>query len=342
MPKLACRWRGGEALRELQSATLASLKFGVLYQRSRGLRNPRDFARRVEELGFDSFWMGESPTNRSPSWDTLAALCFAAAGTSRISIGSNVLLLPLHHPVWVAKQWGTLDHLSGGRAILCVGIGGEYPKQFEAFGVPISERGRRADEAIQVIRNLWTQPAASHTGPFFQFDGIVMEPKPATAPCPPIWVGGRPGGTETGPDGKPRYKSRTGAIQRAARVGDGWCPYYMTPETYRASVESVKRYSARMGRDVTHMTWGYQTHLWLRGSYQEALHEATARLRYGRNLAQRIGGYDILGNPREIMAKIHEFATAGVGHFILSVEAPPDHLENHLQRLADEVLPRCR
>ena len=320
---------------------MAGLKFGIVYQRSRELRNPRDFARRVEELGFDSFWMGESPTSRSPSWDTFAGLCFAAAGTSRISIGSNVLLLPLHHPAWIAKQWGTLDHLSGGRAILCVGIGGEYPKQFEAFGVPIPERGRRADEAIQVIRNLWTQPTSTYKGRFFQFDEIVMEPKPATKPCPPIWVGGRPGGIEAGPDGRPRYKSRTGAIKRAARYGDGWCPYYMTPQTYRESVELVKRHTSEVGRDVSPMAWGYNTHLWLRDSYEEALEEATARLRHGRNLARRIEGYDILGTPREIIARIQEFATAGVEHFVLSVEAPPGHLESRLVRLAHEVLPRC-
>ncbi len=320
---------------------MAGLKFGIVYQRSRELRHPRDFARRVEELGFDSFWMGESPTSRSPSWDTLVGLCFAAAGTSRISIGSNVLLLPLHNPAWIAKQWGTLDHLAGGRAIMCVGIGGEYPKQFEAFGLPVSERGRRADEAIEVIRNLWTQPTASHEGRFFRFNEIVMEPKPATKPCPPIWVGGRPGGIEAGPDGRPRYKSRTGAIKRAARYGDGWCPYYMTPQMYRESVDLVQRFALEVARDVSRLAWGYNTHVWLRDSYEEALGEATVRLRYGRNLSRRIEGYDILGVPGEMVSRIQEFASAGVEHFILSVEAPPGQLERQLAQLAQEVLPLC-
>jgi len=114
--------------------------FGAFYSRSAELPDPAAFARRVEELGFDSFWAGETPTNRGPSLDAFTALCYAAAATRRITVGSDVLLLPLHNPVWVAKQFGTLDVLSNGRVILGAGVGGEFPKQFEAFGVPVGER----------------------------------------------------------------------------------------------------------------------------------------------------------------------------------------------------------
>ena len=106
---------------------MAKLKFGGMYRRSKDHPDPMSFARRLEELGFDGFWAPETPTNRGPSMDTFAVLCYAAAATKRITVGSNVLLLPLHHPSWVAKQWGTLDILSGGRTVLCVGAAGEYP-----------------------------------------------------------------------------------------------------------------------------------------------------------------------------------------------------------------------
>ena len=201
---------------------MAKLRFGGMYRRSKDHPDPMSFARRLEELGFDGFWAPETPTNRGPSMDTFAVLCYAAAATKRITVGSNVLLLPLHHPSWVAKQWGTLDILSGGRTVLCVGAAGEYPKQFEAVGIPKPERGKRTDEGIDVIRNLWTEEVSTYHGEMFRFEGITREPKPVAKPHPPIWVGGRPGGIEFDLQGNRHFKSRTAAIMRAAERGDGW------------------------------------------------------------------------------------------------------------------------
>lgn len=315
--------------------------FGIFYWPMRQ-GDPIRFAQRIEELGFDSLWVPESPTNRNPSLDAFSVLCYAAAATERIRLGTNVLLLPLHHPVWVAKQWGTLDRLSHGRTILGIGLGGEFPKQFEAFGIPVSERGRRANEAIEVIKALWTQAEVDFHGRCFQFDGIVMDPKPLQQPHPPIWVGGRPGGTEVGPDGKPRFKSRTASLVRAARYADGWCPYYMAPDSYRESVVQVKEYAASLGRDISQMAWSYNTRIWIRESYEAALNEAKARLRYGRDLGNRVEGFDILGTARDTIAKIQKFADAGVQHLVLSVEASDDELDDHLVRLATEIVPHFR
>ncbi len=270
--------------------------------------------------------------------DTFTTLCFAAAATSRITVGSNVILLPLHHPAWVAMRWGTLDVLSKGRSILGIGAGGEYPKQFEAFGVRVENRGKQTDECLEVIKNLWTEPVSNYKGRFFQFDGITMG-KPFNKPHPPIWVGGRPGGIELDSQGKPRYKSKTGAMKRAAKYGDAWCPYYMTVETYRDSRDQVKSYAKEIGRDISKMVWALYTHIWIRDSYEEALRAAAGKMRYGRDLAKKIEGYDILGTPKDIIPRIEKYAEAGVDHLILNVHAPPGQVYNHLKVLAEEIVP---
>lgn len=318
------------------------MRFGFMYRRSPDHPDPMVFARRLEDLGFDSFWASETPNNRGPSMDTFAVLCYAAAATRSISLGSNVILLPLHHPAWVAKQWGTLDILSNGRTILGVGVAGEYPKQFEVFGIPKEQRGIRTDEGIQVIKNLWTEDLSSYHGEVFRFEGITMEPKPTSSPHPPIWVGGRPGGLEFDEEGQPRLKSRTAAMKRAALLGDAWCPYYMTIDMYRASVLQVKQYADNVGRDISQMVWGYNVHMWMRDSYDAALEEAAKRLRYGRNLSSRIEGYDLLGASKDIIRKIEGLADAGLNYLVLHNEAIEGQEDRTLQRFSEEVIPHFR
>ncbi|MYB41650.1 MAG: LLM class flavin-dependent oxidoreductase [Chloroflexi bacterium] len=320
---------------------IGRIGFGAFYSHRSGL-TPGEFARRLEDLGFDGFWAGETPTNRDPSYDSFTTLCFAAAATSRITVGSDVLLLPLHHPGWVAKQFGTLDVLSNGRAILGVGVGGEFPKQFEGFGIPLNERGRRTDEGIEIIRSLWTEDESGYDSPRFRFEGITMEPKPVQQPHPPIWVGGRPGGIETGPDGEPRFKSTTGAIQRAAKYADAWDPYYMTPEMYRESVTAIRAHASEIGRDISGMEWALTTFWLMRDSYDEALEAAAGKLRYGRDLSARVARYDILGSPTDVIRRLETFIDAGVRYFICNWSCDPSEVPRHLELIGSEVIPHFR
>lgn len=318
------------------------ISFGAFYSRSAELPDPAAFARKVEELGFDGFWVGETPTNRGPSLDAFTALCYAAAATRRITVGSDVLLLPLHNPVWVAKQFGTLDVLSNGRAILGAGVGGEFPKQFEAFGVPVKERGARTNESIEVIKRLWTEPQVSYAGRFFHFEDIAVGPKPVQEPHPPIWIGGRPGRKVAGPDGVPRYPAGSGAMLRAALHGDGWDPYYITVEGYRESVEQIREYARAHGRDIAAMSWTLTTFWLMRDSYDEALEAAKQKLRYGRDLSDRVARYDILGNPHDTMQRLQQYVDAGVRHFICNWSCEPDEVPRHLELIASQVIPHFR
>ena len=130
----------------------------------------RELAQQAEELGYDSIWAGDHISYRNPILDVVVALSTFAAVTKRITIGAGVVLLPLRHPSVVAKEFSSLDYVSGGRVILGVGVGGEGEKDFEAVGVPVRERGARTNEAMRALRALFSG-SGTFSGRFFSFAG---------------------------------------------------------------------------------------------------------------------------------------------------------------------------
>jgi len=166
----------------------------------------------AEELGFDAAWVGDHLACPAPGLDAPATLAAAAAVTRRIELGFSVMLLGLRAPAWAAKQLITIDVLSGGRLLLGVGVGGEFPEEFMAAGVPVTQRGARLDDALHVIRDLLTGRAVDYEGRSQTVRSPGLEPFMAAPP--PIYVGGR---------GQP-------ALRRAARHGEMWLPMWLTPE----------------------------------------------------------------------------------------------------------------
>src|SRR3990172_9525478 len=149
---------------------------------------------RIEEMGYDSAWTSEHIFFYFPTFDALTALAAMAARTTRIQLGTAVLLLPLRPAALAAKEIASVDIISGGRLIVGVGVGGEYPKEFEAVGVPVKERGARTDEAIHVLKLLFTQDNVTFHGRFTNLEGVTLQPKPPQAGGPPVWGAGRSGG----------------------------------------------------------------------------------------------------------------------------------------------------
>src|ERR1043165_9095567 len=147
--------------------------------------------RLVDDCGYDSLWVGDHIAFAVAIFDPLLQLAQAAVVSRRLKLGTNVYLVPSRHPVPIAKQAATLDHLSEGRLIFGVGVGGEFPKEFEACGVPLSERGARLSESLDLLRKLWSGEPASHAGRFFQFDKVMMQPPPRQPGGPPLWCGRR-------------------------------------------------------------------------------------------------------------------------------------------------------
>ena len=188
-----------------------------------------DWAEEIERLGFDVLLYRDHVLWHSPVLDPFTALGAFAARTTRIRLGTGVLLLPLRNPTLVAKAIATLDHFSDGRALLGVGLGGEFQPEYAACGIPLRERGRRANEALEAITALWTGTPASFSGRFFQLDGAVMQPQPLQQPRPPIWVGGR----------------SDAALARAGRYGDSWFAYFVTPGAVSDQLRHRRRPLAR-------------------------------------------------------------------------------------------------
>src|SRR3989304_5098599 len=144
--------------------------------------------KRLEDLGFDSIWVGEHIFFNAPMYAALTTLTFLAAQTNHVKLGTSVVILPLRPPAVTAKEAATVDILSRGRLILGVGVGGEHPKEFEACGIPLSERGARTDEAIDIMQRLWVEDHLSFQGRFHQMNDVTLFPKPVQKGGPPIWV----------------------------------------------------------------------------------------------------------------------------------------------------------
>jgi probable F420-dependent oxidoreductase len=165
----------------------------------------RKYLARAEALGFHSAWVVEQILGSIPSLEPIELLTYAAAVTTRIRLGSAVLLTALRSPVHTAKSLATLDHLSGGRLIVGVGLGAN-PKIYPAYGIAAERRAARFAEGIQVMKRLWTEPRVTFEGEFFKLQNASMEPKPVQKPHPPLWFGGH----------------HPNALKRTVELGDGF------------------------------------------------------------------------------------------------------------------------
>lgn len=293
-----------------------------------GLPRPGFFcavARRAEELGYDSLWAGDHLSFVNPILDATVALAAFAAVTERIVLGAGVLLLPLRHPSVVAKEFASLDWLSGGRVVLGVGVGGEGGKDFEAVGVDPRERGARADEAMRALRALFAGPEATFRGRFFSFAGVTIEPAPARPGGPPLWVGGR----------------SQAAIRRAGRLGDGWMPIWVSPERFADGWSEVRRQAREAGRDPEALVPAVVLPARVEDDGAAARRRAREHLarRYGRDIEERVvERYCLAGAPEECAARLRAYVEAGARHLVLNLCAGPADFLDQAERLAGEVV----
>jgi probable F420-dependent oxidoreductase len=275
-----------------------------------------------EGTGIDSIWLSDRLSSPVPVPEVMTTLAAIAARTTSLKFGPSVIVLPYRTPVVAAKEMATVDWLSRGRLFPAVGVGVELPREFEASGVAFRERGRRTDEAIRVIRMLWTQDEVTFQGEFYKLDRISVLPKPWQNP-PPIWIGGK----------------SEAAQKRTARLGDGWMPSFITPDEFRAGVERVQELAVAEGREVPADHFGTLINFALADSPEAAAAMAGPYIPRGRIDEATIRQCTAFG-PAEIVAgRIEEYVKGGGSKFIVRPLCPPEAMLDQLARLAAEVIP---
>jgi probable F420-dependent oxidoreductase len=272
-----------------------------------GLPDPgryRAVAELAEEHGLDSIWAGEHLSFHNPILDVGVALAIFASVTSRLRLGTGVVLAPLRHPSVLAKMESSLDYVSAGRVILGVGVGGEGEKDFEAAGVDRAERGARTDETIAALRALF-RPPSSHRGRFYAFDGIEIAPAPAQAGGPPIYVAG----------------ASPGALRRAGELGDGWFPYMLSSRRYASGLAALRAHAERAGRGPGAIAPAVLLFALVGDDGPGARERVRSHLsrRYGTTFEpHHVERLCIAGSTEECLARLAEYRAAGARHICLN------------------------
>lgn len=292
------------------------------------------FGPAMEDLGFDGVWVTEGLVNEQAALDAVVALQSFADHTRSIRVGTCVILLPLRNPVILAKQIASVDYLSGGRVDFGVGVGGSRNSNragFEATGVPLEGRGRRADEYLAMINRLWSGEPVNFDGEFHSLSEVSMEPRPSQRPRVSTWVGGG---------------SSDPVLRRTARWGDGWVPAELNPAGYAEGSERISRHCEEAGRDPGAIRLGVHLYLSIDDRVTSAFDAARRALtkRYGFPVAldpDDAGRY-AFGTKADCIRAIEGFQRIGVTDFVLNVARPLPEVLPQLERFEHEVMPHFR
>jgi len=275
--------------------------------------------RHAEEAGLDSVWVTDHvivPQDvdviyREHMLDPLAVLPWLAAATSRVTLGTSVVILPYRTPIPMAKLLASVDVLSGGRLLVGVAIGW-MEGEFAALGVPFKERVSRSEEAIELMKTLWTQERPELETARHHLSGLQVSPMPLHKPRPPIIIGGM---------SEP-------ALRRVARMGDGWHATGATVQTFREGKQAVSRFWKEAGR-TGEPHWSLRIAIFIDGVHEWAVDEKFLR-----------GRHALRGTLRQVAGQLAEYQRLGIDHVALEVSYStyPAILET-IDLIADEVKP---
>ena len=287
----------------------------------RGVQGILDFIDSCEELGIDSLWFSDRIIGATHTLEPTTLMAFMAARAPTMKLGTGVMVLPARHPVVLAKELATLDYLSRGRLLLGVGLGSETSQDLAATGVPTRERGARTDEAIVLMRLLWSGEPVTFKGRFYAVEEAVVHPVPVQKPGPPIWIGGR----------------SQGALRRVGHLGDGWLVSGATPQEVSDGIRSIHGYAAEADREVPEDHFGVSLPFCLADDVAQAERLAGPRLRRSR-ADLPAAATCALGTPEQVLARVEEYVAAGATKFVLRPACPPELWDQQVERLAREVI----
>lgn len=274
-------------------------------------------AQRAEALGFSDLWVTENTLDRNFSFDPAVILAYAAAMTKRIRLGVAVVVLPVHNPSHVAHQFATLDYVSGGRAILGLGLGREH--HFAQFQIPMERRVRRFREGIEIVKALWTQPKVDYPGEIYRLDGSGITLKPVQKPHLPMWFGGEH------PD----------ALRRAALRADGWMGSgASSTAVFGKCVPILRAELEKAGRDPARFPISKRVFL----AVDERPEVARAELdRWFVGPYRNITSVDasgIYGTPQQVREQLEALVEVGANHLLVN---PIARYQEQVEALAEVV-----
>ena len=283
----------------------------------------RNFATRAEALGYESLWVQEKIIGDADSLEPINLLSYVSAITKDIDLGIAVIIATTRNPFILAKELGTLDHLSGGRLILGYALGGR-PATYSLLGAPGEKRVRHFNECLSVLEKLWTQEKASFQGEFWDFKNVSMLPLPVQRPRPPIWFGGR----------------HEAALKRSVRRGDGWMGAGSTStRQFKDHCRIVKSELNRLGKDESKFTISKRVYVAVDDDETRALKRLTDWFgsHYGNpDLAERVS---VWGSVEKCILGMQEVLDAGAE--MLMFNPVFDHME-HLEILTSDIIPHLK
>ena len=326
---------------------MARLKIGFIpIEGGHYYREALEEVTRAEELGFDSVWMEEHHSVTNHYWPSpLTVLAGFATRTSRIMLGTDILVAPFYHPVRLAEDVALVDVIGNGRMTLGIAIGYK-PDEFALYGADLARRGARFEEQLRIVRGLWTEEWLSFKGTYYTVEGR-LEPRPVTTPHPPIWVGG--------------WGERT--LKRAATLGDNWIPGPTAdlarllagkqafldhrradgrpepPAEWPLTRDVIIAETDRKARELAeeHIMVAYRREY--AGGWRHPFIDASIATDLDRLMADRF----IIGGPDECIRQIRRFVDAyGMNHLICRLFFPGmahAHIMRELELIASEVLP---
>lgn len=283
-------------------------------------------ARLVEDLGYDWIAAGDHVMFSSPILNSFVALAHVGAVTTRIELLNGVALAPLYPAAVLAKLATSVDVTSNGRFNLGVGVGGEYPAEFEACGVPVSERGARTDEALALLGELWSgDGTVDFDGRFARVHGR-MRPRPPHRV--PIWVGGR----------------KEAAVRRAARYGDVWYPYLVTAAHVEKGVGQLRRELSLSGRDPSTVSTIVSCFVSIdrdSASARRVAADHVGRI-YKRDMSGVVDSLMVAGTAQQCLDQLASFAAAGAGGVVVSLVGERDGWTDRIRLFTEDVVPSLR
>ncbi len=313
--------------------TTATLDFGLMLPTHAPRGQPFDpslvgtTASWAEEAGFSSVWVGDHIVHPWQFLESLTCLAFVAARTERVRIGTSVLLAPMRQVSVMAAQLATLATLSGGRFALGLGVGGEWPREWQAAGIPIKERGARMDEAIALLRRLFAGETVDSEGRFTSFDQVSVSPVPP--PIPMLLAGRAPA-----------------ALERVGREAGGWLAFFVTPGGFQRDSATIDEARARAGRSALPFERGILLNFQIGDDDEQAMDRALElNLGFANELTlagnpEQLKRFALAGRPETVIARLREYIAAGCTTFVVSpMEKDNDTYQAQARRFADEVLP---